>query len=431
MAEKLKEFVAGTVNENSLSNFKYLDVITTDATTQCVVKDIYVDFNNSNVSSGVILNNGVPISELSNLSGSEIVEVNSSLKFEINPVPSFGLVGGKKAIYPTSTTAMTTATNIEIGVPIGNTYNIKQASLDAIVLDTTVISVEGATSMSSPSWMYKGENHAYYFYYDGNSITYLKAQTLDGSGNMSTGWDNINTTGYAYACVDIENEKAYTIRSRVLYESNMAMRTDDTTTIIMGNNVESSNSHLAYCNGFAFFHASSSYSNIIEVADIAKNTTKTVSVDTTNFLIGGSGGLAVTYNPSEDKYYICSSSAGLATVHTISGNPVADSAVATYIGDGTLLPLAIKSDNHYRYGDRFGNMYYKSSVNSALVKAHFAGDTATLVNEYTDVLPLSGAGAIVIPDVNSTDYSSQLVATDLDISLVTKVSGVEITDVGV
>lgn len=102
MAERLKVFVNKTLTENDVVNGDEIELITTDSTTQAVIKNIYA--GNSNVSNSIVENNNFKIMDtLTTSSGYELVDTNSTLKIKLpEAIPSSSFTRASITTFSTS-----------------------------------------------------------------------------------------------------------------------------------------------------------------------------------------------------------------------------------------------------------------------------------------------------------------------------------------
>lgn len=409
MAEKLKEFVNTILTAADIVDGK-LELLTTTATTQAVVKDVTVDTSVTNIK-GTIVVNDTSVATLTTVSGSEIIDVSSNVKAALDPVP-VAPAKSEKIMYSIKSTTLIkdmvagdvqTAGNYDLLVPLD--FDIKSFT------DRTT------ATMNNPCWFYKKDNNVAYFYYDGNSTTNMYDGVVDGGGNVAT-WYAKDSTGYSYKTIDTEEDKIYYTHSGYVYSYDMVTGSTSTVSgsIFPGT---SSYNKAAFCNGIFFTQPSSSYSDIYWYDTI--NDTHGI-ITYSRAAHSSNGGLAVTYNALEDTYYIMWWGGGQTFISSMSSDFATVTEDIYDEDDFGTLPL----DGYgYRHGDTQGNFYYltHSTYIPALAKVTSTTLTDTVIG--STAYGYAANAGIVAKDGTATQMS----ISDYDINLKVRVTGVEITGV--
>ena len=362
MTEKLKTFVdtTWTLSDVDTSTNK-LTMFTNDANTQAVVKDVQVNVSKK-IKGTMNIGNCVVSDEIITLSGSAIVDKNEGMSIEI-PVP-FGITISRSAYdmdttnlhYATSTTNSTTVENGIRVVTAAQTTTIAGTNLseseiastyksvlnidmfpNAGALPTEIKKSKSIATMSTPAFVYRhSDNRMYYFYYDGDSTTQLLYSTNEGAS-----WVALETSAYGYKCVNQNG--------RISWVSGTAYGFVNPGEIAVGGTVQlsgraginratSSYTHASECNGWHFWCPNSSYTTTLygyhKDKNIAVNITLTGAMN-----VSSGGGLCVSYNATEGKYFIMSWNAAVRHLHRIDTD--IDALVADGTGTGTVLTTSL------------------------------------------------------------------------------------------
>lgn len=363
MAEKLKTFVdtTWTLSDVDTSTNK-LTMFTNDANTQAVVKDVQVNVSKK-IKGTINTGNCVVSDEITTLSGSAIVDKNEGMSIEI-PVP-FGITITKSAYdmymtnlhYATSTTNCTTVENGIRVVKVPQTTTIAGTSLSeseivstyksVLNIDTFPNAVELLTvankksksiaTMSTPAFVYRhSDNRMYYFYYDGNSITQLFYSTNEGAS-----WVALEQSSYAYKCINQNG--------RISWVSGMAYGFVNPGEIVVSGTVQLSGrasisvatlsyTHASECNGWHFWCPHNSSTTTLYGYHKDKNIAVNITLNSA-MVVSTSGGLCVSYNATEGKYFIMSWDGSTRYLHRI--NTDIDALVADSTGTGTSLTTSL------------------------------------------------------------------------------------------
>ena len=366
MAEKLKTFVdtTWTLSDVDTSTNK-LTMFTNDDNTQAVVKDVQVNISKK-ITGTINTGNCVVSDEIVTLSGSAIVDKNEGMSIEI-PVP-FGITITRSAYnmdttnlhYATSTTNCTTVENGITLVKVPQTTTIDGTNLSESEIVSTYKSVlntdtfpsiamppelktsKNIATMNQPAFVYRhSDTRMYYFYYDSNSTTQLLYSTNEGAS-----WVALETSSYAYKCVD-KNGRISWVSGTAYGFVNPGEIAVSGTVQLSGragiNRATSSYTHASECNGWHFWCPSSSYTTSLYGYNKDKNIAVNITLNSA-MLVSSSGGLCVSYNATEGKYFLMSWDSSSRYLHII--NTDIDALVADGTGTGTSLSKGL-GINHY------------------------------------------------------------------------------------
>ena len=363
MAEKLKKFVdtTWTLSDVDTSTNK-LTMFTNDANTQAVVKDVQVNVSKK-IKGTMNIGNCVVSDEIVTLSGSAIVDKNEGMSIEI-PVP-FGIIIDRSAYdmytanlhYATSTTNSTTVENGIRVVTLPQTTTIDGTNLSESEIASTYKSVlnidkfpnavalptvankksKSIATMNTPAFVYRhSDNRMYYFYYDGNSTTQLLYSTNEGAS-----WIALDTSSYAYKCV-AQNGRLSWVSGTAYGFVNPGEIAVGGTVQLSGragiNRATSSYTHASECNGWHFWCPNSSYATTLYGYHKDKNIAVNIILNSA-MQLSSAGGLCVSYNATEGKYFIMSWDSGARYLHRI--NTDIDALVADGTGTGTSLTTSL------------------------------------------------------------------------------------------
>ena len=363
MAEKLKTFVdtTWTLSDVNTSTNK-LTMFTNNATTQAVVKDVQVNVSKK-IKGTMNIGNCVVSDEIITLSGSAIVDKNEGMSIEI-PVP-FGITITRSAYdmytanlhYATSTTNSTTVENGIRVVTSAQTTTIAGTNLSESEIASTYKSVlnidkfpnavalptvankksKSIATMSTPAFVYRhSDNRMYYFYYDGNSTTQLLYSTNEGAS-----WIALDTSSYAYKCVN-QNGRISWVSGTAYGFVNPGEIAVSGTVQLSGragiNRATSSYTHASECNGWHFWCPNNSYTTTLYGYHKDKNIAVNITLNSA-MQLSSAGGLCVSYNATEGKYFIMSWNAAVRYLHII--NTDIDALVADSTGTGTSLTTSL------------------------------------------------------------------------------------------
>ena len=371
MAEKLKTFVdtTWTLSDVDTSTNK-LTMFTNNDATQAVVKDVQVNVSKK-IKGTINAGNCVVSDEIVTLSGSAIVDKNEGMSIEI-PVP-FGITITKRIEdvhtinlnYATSTTKLTTVETGSLAALSQQTTTVDGTNLSeyeiasaySSVLNTdkfpnVVLSVDPSfeniktskttTTMSQPAFVYRhSDSKMYYFYYNGDNVTYLYYSTNEGGS-----WTALNTDTYGYKCVNPKGGISWvsgTVYSFVNPGATAVSGTVQLSGRITGSYSTSTNTHASECNGWYFWCPNTSYTSVLYGYHKDKNIAVTINLNSA-MVLSTTGGLCVSYNSTEGKYFLMSWNSTARYLHIIDTD--IDTLVADGIGSGTVLTTAL-GINHY------------------------------------------------------------------------------------
>ena len=372
MAEKLKTFVdtTWTLSDVDTSTNK-LTMFTNDGTTQAVVKDVQVNVSKK-IKGTMNIGNCVVSDEITTLSGSAIVDKNEGMSIEI-PVP-FGITITRSAYdmytanlhYATSTTNFTTVENGIRVVTLPQTTTIAGTSLSESEIASTYKSVlnidkfpnavalptvankksKSIATMSTPAFVYRhSDNRMYYFYYDGNSTTQLLYSTNEG-----VSWVALDTSSYGYKCVNQKGRISWVNGTAYGFVNPGAIAVSGTIQLSGRASISygtSSYTHASECNGWHFWCPNNSYPTSLYGYNKDKNIAVNITLNSA-MQLSSAGGLCVSYNATEGKYFIMSWDSSSRYLHRIDTD--IDALVADGTGTGTLLSTSL-GINHYTASD--------------------------------------------------------------------------------
>ena len=391
MAEKLKTFVdtTWTLSDVDTSTNK-LTMFTNDANTQAVVKDVQVNVSKK-IKGTINTGNCVVSDEITTLSGSDIVDKNEGMSIEI-PVP-FGITITRRfedmyisnLNYATSTTNFTKVENIalagvspQITIIAGtnlseselastyssvlNTDKFPNAVSVAAELPTEIKTSKSIATMSQPAWVYRhSDTRMYYFYYNGNNITQLHYSTNEGGS-----WTALNTETYGYRCVNPNGRISWVSSTAYSFVNPGDTAVSGTVQLsgrITGNYGTSSYTHASECNGWHFWCPNSTYTTILYGYHKDKNIAVTITLNSA-MVLSTAGGLCVSYNSTEGKYFLMSWDSTTRYLHRI--NTDIDALEADGTGTGTILSTSL-GITHYSGSDTVTN--WLPSTNDIIFRA--------------------------------------------------------------
>ena len=372
MTEKLKTFVdtTWTLSDVDTSTNK-LTMFTNDANTQAVVKDVQVNVSKK-IKGTMNIGNCVVSDEIVTLSGSAIVDKNEGMSIEI-PVP-FGITITRSAYdmytanlhYATSTTNFTTVENGIRVVTLPQTTTIDGTNLSESEIASTYKSVlnidkfpnavalptvankksKSIATMSTPAFVYRhSDNRMYYFYYDSDSTTQLLYSTNEGAS-----WVALDTSSYAYKCVNQKGRISWVSGTAYGFVNPGATAVGGTVQLSGRagiNRATSSYTHASECNGWHFWCPNNSYTTTLYGYHKDKNIAVNITLNSA-MQLSSAGGLCVSYNATEGKYFIMSWNSSTRYLHRIDTD--IDALVADGTGTGTSLTTSL-GIAHYTASD--------------------------------------------------------------------------------
>ena len=372
MAEKLKKFVdtTWTLSDVDTSTNK-LTMFTNDANTQAVVKDVQVNVSKK-IKGTMNIGNCVVSDEIITLSGSAIVDKNEGMSIEI-PVP-FGITITRRVEdmytanlhYATSTTKFTKVENSMLaGVSpqitiidgtnlseseIASTYksvmNIDTFPNIVVAMPPELKTSKSIATMNQPMFVYRhSDTRMYYFYYDGNSTTHLYYSTNEGAS-----WTALEQSSYAYKCVN-QNGRISWVAGTSYGFVNPGETTVSGTVQLSGragiSYATSTYTHASECNGWHFWCPNNGYATSLYGYHKDKNIAVNITLNSA-MQVNSAGGLCVSYNATEGKYFLMSWDSSSRYLHRIDTN--IDALVADGTGTGTILSTGL-GINHYAAAD--------------------------------------------------------------------------------
>lgn len=260
-------------------------LFTTNGSTRYVIKDVQLasDTYSSTVTKKLLIND-TPVGNLhSNLTGSEIVDINSSVKMSVSSTDtefSLRMLGGINGttgtlLYPDSS-----------GVTLGATLN----------LTSTPTTINALTNPSTvQNFAFVGSDF-YYWHWDGNADVALYKRTGGVNGTQTT----IVTPSYGPIAFDyVSNFYYYTTSGLQKYNA-----TTGTTTTVDSTNIGPPSTYpwIAFCNGVVFYL--SIYTGTVRAFNTVNNTGYSISGATINNNLHTPylGNLRPIYNPVTYRY---------------------------------------------------------------------------------------------------------------------------------
>jgi hypothetical protein len=419
MAEVLKEFANVALTGASFDSSGEYTVLTNNSTTQAVIKDINAGVTGVLVNTNVEVNQGIStIATGGNSTGFELVPVSGVLKVKLNPIPN----GGTSAELKVQAASSTTLTHTDIfQAGVAGNYALKSTSSYIVTPSSTS---KTTPTMSNPFvWQYvnQANNKLWYFSYDGNSTTTLKYATIYASGTVS-GFSISDSVTYGYTAIDPVASKAYK-QSSTYGVKEINLETGASTTYsaafsgITGAINKSSYNKGAACKGVFFCQPTNAYTDRIQYFDTATGNNGRING---TFLCGAEGATAVTYNPVEQRYYILTKSYTTTSLSYIDATTLSGNYTATLVGASG---ISVDSTCRFIGATETGLFGWASGNTNKIGLATSTGVTtySSFASEYT----LSNYNGPVVKAATP----STVPASDLDIGINLKVSGVEITGV--
>jgi hypothetical protein len=200
MADSLKEIYLASVTLSDVAGTGETTLFTTDAATQYVVKDVYVDGTLDGSTFPVLtVNNVAAVSLLTSAGGSEIIDVSSTVKYKA--------FAAAPVLETKSVTGFTTANSYVSNV--SSTVN----GIEAVssVSDNTVTSVTSSTITKPMEFLEASNGDVFYIEWDGNSTSALYKRTGGPNGTQtqifsnSYGWAVSNGVDAYFYCTNGSN----------------------------------------------------------------------------------------------------------------------------------------------------------------------------------------------------------------------------------
>lgn len=430
MADQIKEISNGTYRIGELSNG--VPIASTNATTEYVVKDIYVQ-NNQLPALGAALNfnvNNVTAANLSSsVSGSEIIDVSSTAVAVASP-------------------AAFTVTNFENWMPTGSggsrinslaTRSVNGLTASATNTQSAAITNSASGSTNIVSWATIGSNF-YYWTHDGNSDQRL-FRRAGGVNGTQTQIANIN----AYMPIVFNGvDKFHWLDSTVIFTHNATTNTNTNVSLNTGgtqwNGTLSSYPQIDFANGLVFIQ-NSAFGSVFAVnpttgrmSDIGNFTAPTIN---TAFSVHFAAGVYT---------FLYTSNTSPGATGTIYFNSVAESAVgplttvnttvnATYLGSVSGYTPETNLQNHWPKKDADGNFIF---LDNSTVAPIFVYKRVNMVTR-AFISPITADMSSVSPNTTTPsaapfrtvsiadDSANKLNTTFYPQSVTLRVTGVETT----
>lgn len=415
MATTFKEFFSGTLTSADLTgtnNDEWL-LISNDANTQAMVKDIIVDFANSRTEEDLsLLNNDFNIGTLQNLSGSELIAANNTLKCKLPKVPVAGSYTefSLDLLHPSSHLV-----NSKSFLLSGNNYDIKASSKKNNNYGSQAHYF--SQNAINPIWFHiePSTGYWYYFSYDGNSNTNLYKSTNNGAS-----WTTVLNQNYGYLTLDKENSRIYYQQSRTIYYYDLL--TDAPQTMVGTSSLVpgavSSYSRTKLFDNKLFISIPTTSSSQLYCVDLDTNTVKTIVFPSDIGLYNSYSDYYIKKVGSVYYIYIIDGSSKTIKTYTVTSNLTSSNTASM---PNTLSITDISSSSSYNRVKLF------SSPDGKYMG--YIGDSSTLhilsIDPYpTEVLVRTGFPYFVTGINSVTDIPLSI--TDLDLYLKIKVSGLEI-----
>ena len=459
MEEKLKTFVdtTWTLSDVDTSTNK-LTMFTNDATTQAVVKDVQVNVSKK-IKGSMNIGNCVVSDEIITLSGSAIVDKNEGMSIEI-PVP-FGITITRSAYdmytanlhYATSTTNCTTVENGIRVVTLPQTTTIDGTNLseseiaytyksvlnidkfpNAVALPTVANKTSKSVgTMSTPTFVYRhSDNRMYYFQYDNNSTTALYYSTNEGAS-----WVALEQSSYAYKCVNQNGRISWVSGTAYGFVNPGEIAVSGTVQLSGRAGISyatSSYTHASECNGWHFWCPNNSYTTTLYGYNKDKNIAVNITLNSA-MQLSSAGGLCVSYNATEGKYFLMSWQSSTRYLHRIDTD--IDALVADGTGTGTSLTTSL-GINHYTAADTVtswlpgtNDIIFRATGTNKPMRTTIYGTTPffttpTLVYDEAIIGGVCPSVTIAIGEEQVIDVYADYLDTEATIQV--RATGVEITE---
>ena len=459
MAEKLKTFVdtTWTLSDVDTSTNK-LTMFTNDATTQAVVKDVQVNVSKK-IKGSMNIGNCVVSDEIITLSGSAIVDKNEGMSIEI-PVP-FGVTITRSAYdmytanlhYATSTTNCTTVENGIRVVTLPQTTTIDGTNLseseiaytyksvlnidkfpNAVALPTVANKTSKSVgTMSTPAFVYRhSDTRMYYFQYDNDSTTALYYSTNEGAS-----WVALEQSSYAYKCVNQNGRISWVSGTAYGFVNPGEIAVSGTVQLSGRAGISyatSSYTRASECNGWHFWCPNNSYTTTLYGYNKDKNIAVNITLNSA-MQLSSAGGLCVSYNATEGKYFLMSWQSSTRYLHRIDTD--IDALVADGTGTGTRLTTSL-GINHYTGGDTVtswipgtNDIIFRATGTNKPMRTTIYGTTPffttpTLVYDEAIIGGVCPSVTIAIGEEQVIDVYADYLDTEATIQV--RATGVEITE---
>ena len=286
--------------------------------------------------------------------------------------------------------------------------------------------------MNTPAFVYRhSDNRMYYFYYDGNSTTQLLYSTNEGAS-----WVALETSSYAYRCVNKNGRISWVSGTAYGFVNPGEIAVGGTVQLsgrITGNYGTTTYTHASECNGWHFWCPSTSYTSVLYGYHKDKNIAVTINLNSA-MLVDSSGGLCVSYNATEGKYFIMSWNSSTRYLHRI--NTDIDALVADSTGTGTSLTTSL-GIAHYTAADTVttwlpgtNDIIFRATTNKPMRTTIYGTTpfftTPTLVHDEAIIGGVCPSVTIAIGEEQVIDVYTDYLDTEATIQV--RATGVEITE---
>lgn len=399
MAEKLKQFVNKTLNEFDFDiNGKHV-LISNDATTQAVIKDVSV--NNPLGLTGSFDNDGHSILSVDSATGYELVDVGNELSLTLNPTPANYIATSifSEIYYTKDGTKLVCHNILEGAFPIKGTPIVSEGS--------TIMSGISHSFSSNTRSFYKNKNGVLFqINDDGNSSQQLYRSTDNGASwtVISSGFSVFSS----YCPMIMVGNLCYWINGATLYNYDMDMQTQGSSISFGAQAAGASYPFLCHANGFFF----ASY-NAQGSAWFYKNPITGASGQINNLIEGGSGKSHAVHYYNGDYYFLTRLNNAL-SCRKITGSP-SNSISATFLFSTD----SVFSNSLSNTPVAIGRNIYLFKTNYKLAKIDLLTGAVSDEGLIVDNNAFLQLGRNVLPKT----------ITDFDIDIGVKISGVEITGV--
>lgn len=446
MAEVLKEFANVALTATNFNSSGEYTVLTNNSTTQAVIKDINATSTTANsVDSNIILTNGITtIATGGPSAGFELIPQSGTLKVEFNPTLSAGVLRDHSLFHAANNNGAAAyikhnLTKIESqNYPVidGTTY---VPAFTNVATENTGPATYGTTDVA---WFFinKAETRAFYFVYNGNNTTNVSWCTYS-SGTFGS-WTDLSLGSYQYAALDPETEKMMVHtgqNSMRVYDLAGTPSYVDYPTAFTGMSPtpanKSSYAHSASVNGIFFTLPVSTYDDRVQYFDPATGNRGVITRDTSNYLIGANGFMAVCYNPTEKNYYIITKSNESYKMYFFNVDGVngalSGDYTSTYIESQSGGHTNFIGNNRWGHGTTDGHFVFSMQDNKArITKPHAVNDGSGVYGTVVHTATTPSNYPIAGPVLSKRSTGTTIPLTQLKpIGLKVKVSGVEITGV--
>jgi len=415
MGDKLKVFTDGVLTGADATG-DLIPLVTTGATDQAVIKDIQFS-EVTHVDSSIVLGAATLATSLTNMTGSEIVDNNETMHLKLPES-----VEGVNYLPYDILTCIQTTSSIRKKGPF---FKVNAQDTDSLIYtaSTSRTSPDIDELITVPSlsnsaiWFFKNTNYAYYFYYDGNSSTYLYRAPVT-SGVVGT-WGQMHTTGYNYACYNPLTQEIYVHEGSGLYKFDALTNAGKVLLAYSISPAPSSYAKTATLGDWVVSTPSGTNTRLIDTSTgtVPTGVSRTL---TNNVQVFANSGLCLIKTAT---HYILATGNGT-DIH------LRHMTIADFEGSGTALTTGatlnnVRKNNHSpMIGDDQGNIYY-TETSGKLAKASIEHDSSTLEPTIYDVVQLANSG-FASPPAQIAGYP--VPKADLNISIQCRVSGVEITE---